>query len=335
MYRTADGEEIFIVDGHVHFWDGSPGNQRNRYAEGWVECFYNYHKNLSPAEYVWPLEQYQRYSESQMMKDLFDEGYVDVAIFQPTYLRDFFTNGWNTTEQDAVIKAKYPDKFILNSAWDPRDEDAGLKEFEEKVKRYDIKGVKLYTAEWKGDSRGYKLSDPWARKYFDKCVDLGVTNIHVHKGPTIWPFNKDAFDVGDVDDAATMYRDAGLALHRRALRPAARRGLLLDRRPGAQRLRRPGRGDALHPRQPALLRRGPGGDAVVARPRPADLLVGLRAVEPEVDHRQVHGLRVPPGHPGQARRDADARGQEEDPGAERGQALRPASTGQSPVPRSR
>ncbi len=57
MYRTADGEEIFIVDGHVHFWDGSPGNQKNRYAEGWVECFYNYHKNLSPAEYVWPLEQ--------------------------------------------------------------------------------------------------------------------------------------------------------------------------------------------------------------------------------------------------------------------------------------
>jgi len=145
-----------------------------------------------------------------MMKDLFDEGYVDVAIFQPTYLRDFFINGWNTTEQDAVMKEKHPDKFILNGAWDPRDEDAGLKEFEEKVKRYDLKGVKLYTAEWKGDSRGYKLSDPWARKYFDKCVDLGVTNIHIHKGPTIWPFNKDAFDVGDVDDCATMYRDAGL-----------------------------------------------------------------------------------------------------------------------------
>ena len=51
MYRTADGEEIFIVDGHVHFWDGSPDNQRNRYAEGWVECFYNYHKNLSPADH--------------------------------------------------------------------------------------------------------------------------------------------------------------------------------------------------------------------------------------------------------------------------------------------
>ncbi len=210
MYRTADGGSVFVVDGHVHFWDGRPENQKNRYAEGWVECFYNYHKNLSPAEYVWPLEQYQRYSEQRMMKDLFEDGYVDVAIFLPTYLRDFFKNGWNTTEQDAVLKEKYPDKFILGSAWDPRDEAAGLKEFEEKVKRYGIKGVKLYTAEWKGDSRGWKLSDPWARRYLDKCVELGVVNIHVHKGPTIWPFNKDAFDVHDVDEAATLYRDAGL-----------------------------------------------------------------------------------------------------------------------------
>ena len=120
MYRTADGEQIYVVDGHIHFWDGSPGNQKNRYAEGWVECFYNYHKNLSPADYVWPLEQYQRYSEQQLMRDLFEEGYVDLAIFQPTYLRDFFMNGCNTIEQDAVLKEKYPDKFFLNTTFDPR-----------------------------------------------------------------------------------------------------------------------------------------------------------------------------------------------------------------------
>ena len=37
-----------------------------------------------------------------------------------------------------------------------------------------------------------------------------MVNIHVHKGPTIWPLNKDAFDVSDVDHVATEYRDAGL-----------------------------------------------------------------------------------------------------------------------------
>ena len=29
MYRTTDGEEIFIIDGHVHLWDGSKANLKN------------------------------------------------------------------------------------------------------------------------------------------------------------------------------------------------------------------------------------------------------------------------------------------------------------------
>ena len=33
MYRTADGEEIFIIDGHTHLWDGSKENQKNIHGE--------------------------------------------------------------------------------------------------------------------------------------------------------------------------------------------------------------------------------------------------------------------------------------------------------------
>jgi predicted TIM-barrel fold metal-dependent hydrolase len=210
MYRTADGQEIFVVDGHVHYWDGSRDNWRNpKYAEGWLNCFYDYHKNLSPPEEVWPLDLYAKYPEEQMMKDLFGQGYVDVAIFQPTYLLDFYTHGWNTVERSATLKEKYPDKFIPNGRFDPRDGEDGLIAFEKQAKRYGFKGVKLYTAEWLGSSKGWSLKDDWARRYLDKCVELGVVNIHVHKGPTIWPYNRDAFDVADVDDAATEYRDSG------------------------------------------------------------------------------------------------------------------------------
>ena len=28
MFKTPQGKEIFVVDGHTHFWDGSPANQR-------------------------------------------------------------------------------------------------------------------------------------------------------------------------------------------------------------------------------------------------------------------------------------------------------------------
>lgn len=199
-----DGARYYVVDGHIHNWKAGPDN-RNRWGEGFIKCFHDYHANLSPEEYVWSLEEFEEYSPERLVHDLFEIGYVDRAIFQPTYLTEFFPGGFNTTEQDAEVAEAYPGRFVLNTSFDPRDEEAGLRAFEEKVERYGSTGVKLYTAEWRGDSKGWTLRDPWARKYLEKAQELGVRNIHVHKGPTIWPLNKDAFNVDDVDDAATMY----------------------------------------------------------------------------------------------------------------------------------
>ncbi len=205
MYHTLNGEEIFVIDSHTHLWDGSPANQRNKYGRGWIDCFYAYHKNLSPAEYVWPLEKYEKYDPETMAHDEFVKGYVDIAILQPTYLTDFYINGFNTIEQNSVMKKAYPDRFVLNGAWDARDGYNGLEYLRRQKGEWDIKGVKLYTAEWRGSSKGYKLSDPDAYRYLEECAKLGITNIHVHKGPTIYPLNRDAFDVADVDDAATSF----------------------------------------------------------------------------------------------------------------------------------
>ena len=205
MYVTPRGEEIFIIDGHTHFWDGSPQNQRNRHGAEFIDCFYDYHRNLSPADYLWPKDKFQKYSEETMMRDVFVDGYDDMAILQPTYLSDFYVKGFNTTEQNAVVAKKYPDRFILNGAFDPRDGDRGLDYLQELVERFKIRGVKLYTAEWKGDSKGWKLTDRWSCQYLEKCQQLGVKNIHVHKGPTILPLNLDAFDVRDVDEVATSF----------------------------------------------------------------------------------------------------------------------------------
>jgi predicted TIM-barrel fold metal-dependent hydrolase len=148
MYES-NGDRYFIVDGHIAFWDARPEN-RNRYGEGFIACFYDYHRNLSPEEWVWPKEKYDRYTEEDLLHDIFEVGYADKAIFQPTYLKDFFPGGFNTIEQDGVLAEKYPDRFLLNGAFDPRDGDAGLAYLEEQSERYGIKGVKLYTAEWKG-----------------------------------------------------------------------------------------------------------------------------------------------------------------------------------------
>jgi predicted TIM-barrel fold metal-dependent hydrolase len=203
MYEK-NGEQYFIVDGHIHFWDAGPEN-RNRFGEGFIKCFYDYHRNLGPEEYLWTFEKFGKYSEDDLLHDLFEVGHVDHAIFQPTYLTEFFPAGFNTTEQNAAMAEKHPGRFTANGAFDPRDGKAGIADLEALHDRYDLKGVKLYTAEWKGDSRGWRLDTPEAARYLEKCQELGIKNVHIHKGPTIWPLDRDAFDVADVDGAASSF----------------------------------------------------------------------------------------------------------------------------------
>jgi predicted TIM-barrel fold metal-dependent hydrolase len=204
MYER-DGEKYFVVDGHLHFWDASPENWvkgQEQYAKGWIECFHAY-MGLGPAETHWPIEKFQKYTEEDFVKDVFEEGHVDVGIFQSTYLKSWYRDGFNTAERNAKLAAKYPGRLIVNGRFDPREGEAGLKQLEEDARRFNLQGVKLYTAEWHNGSRGWSLRDPTAQIFLDKCKELGIKNIHVHKGPTIWPLDKDAFDVKDVDSAAT------------------------------------------------------------------------------------------------------------------------------------
>ena len=208
MYEK-DGEKYFIVDSHIHFWDASPENWvkgAEQYAKGWIECFHAY-QALGPPETHWTLEHFQKYSVEDFDKDVFADGHVDAAIFQPTYLKEWYVDGFNTIEQDSVLLERFPGRLVVNGRWDPREGEAGLEQLRADRERFGIKGVKLYTAEWYRGSRGWKLTDPGAVAFFDACRELGITNIHVHKGPTIWPLDKDAFDVSDVDHIATDYPD--------------------------------------------------------------------------------------------------------------------------------
>jgi predicted TIM-barrel fold metal-dependent hydrolase len=206
MYEK-DGEKYFIFDSHLHFWDASPDNWvkgQEEYAKGWIECFHAY-QGLGPPETHWPIEKFQKYTVDDFEKDVFDEGHVDIGVFQSTYLKEWYAKGFNDIEQNAALLDRFPGKLIVNGRWDPRDGDVGLRQLEADHAKYGIQGVKLYTAEWNAGSRGWKLTDPEAVPFLDMCADLGIKNIHVHKGPTIWPLDKDAFDVSDVDHVATDY----------------------------------------------------------------------------------------------------------------------------------
>lgn len=204
MYKH-NGQDIFVIDGHMHFWDASPENWRNEYGEGWIRCFHDFHTSLSPEEYVWSFEKFCKYGEEALVDDLFFRGYIDMGILNSTYLYEFYKNGFNSHEQNHVVKEKHPERFVLCGSFDPREEEAGLDKLQEMAESYPIQGLKLYTAEWRDESKGWRLNDPWAYRHLELCEKLGIKNLHVHKGPTVYPLSRDAFDVHDVDYAATDF----------------------------------------------------------------------------------------------------------------------------------
>jgi hypothetical protein len=204
MYRH-EGEDVFVIDSHVHLWDARESNIVHEGGEQFIQCFYDYHTGFTPEDRQWDMDEYRYYGPDRMVRDLFGDGAVDMAIFQPTHLEEFYDEGFNTVDQNAELAEKYPDRFVLNGRFDPREGEAGLRELERQKAQYDIQGVKLYTAEWLGDSKGWRLDSEESFEFLEKCAELGIENIHPHKGPTIRPLNRDAFDVADVDDAATSF----------------------------------------------------------------------------------------------------------------------------------
>ena len=191
----------------MHYWNAAPDNWvegAEQYAKGWIECFYGYH-GLGPEDTRWPLEKYQKYSEEDLMKRRLRRRPRRRGDL-PAHGPDGVVQGGlqhHRARRDPVREA--PGQVHPQHPWDPREGEDGLKTLRHNVERWGCKGVKLYTAEWRQGSRGWKLTDPEAYKYLEACEELGIRNIHVHKGPTIWPLDKDAFDMADVDHAATDF----------------------------------------------------------------------------------------------------------------------------------
>ena len=209
MYEK-DGEKYFVVDSHMHYWNAAPDNWvqgAEQYAKGWIECFHAY-QGLGPPETHWTIEHFQKYSEDDLMKDVFEDGYVDMAMFQPTYLKEWYKEGFNTTERNAEMGEKHPGKFDVQHPLGPPRRRPGPGGAQ--AQRGDLRVQGRQALHRRVEQRLPRLeavTTPSAYRYLEACQELGIKNIHVHKGPTIWPLDKDAFDVSDVDHAATDFPD--------------------------------------------------------------------------------------------------------------------------------
>ena len=125
MYVTERGEEDIRRRLPCPCLGRQAQNRRNRYGQTFIDTFYGAHVGLTPPNQRWDRDRFNYYGAEAAAKDLFEDGYCDMAIMLPVDLRDFYVNGFNTTELNATLKDLHPDKVILNGRFDPREDRKG------------------------------------------------------------------------------------------------------------------------------------------------------------------------------------------------------------------
>ena len=164
MYEK-DGEKYFVFDSHLHFWDASP-DELGQGPRGVRQGLDRVLPRL-PGPRARP-RRTGRSSTSRSTRSTTSRRTSSRTAtstrpcFQSTYLKEWYTNGFNDIEQNAALLDRFPGKLIVNGRWDPREGEAGLEQLEADHAKYGLQGVKLYTAEWYKGSRGWKLTDPEA-----------------------------------------------------------------------------------------------------------------------------------------------------------------------------
>src|SRR5256885_15203890 len=126
--ETPDGkkQDIFVVDYHFHIWNAAKENWlRPDLAKGWINCFYDYTKALSPKEYVWDWDTYAYYGEEKALQDVFGDGHVDMAIFEPQTLMYFYHKGFSNVDAIGGYVKKWPHRLLIGGPRGPPGRGAG------------------------------------------------------------------------------------------------------------------------------------------------------------------------------------------------------------------
>ena len=197
----------FVVDAHTGFWDASKENIKNEYGLAFAETFYAFQTGFSPADPKWHMDfdkEFRKVDPDWYLHHMFVRGEMDMAVLSTQVLMDFYHDGFTHPKRNAALVARAPERLIGLGGVDPRDPKA-TDHMKQQVQEYGMKGFKWYTAEWRGESRGWKANDPAVFPCYETAIELGIKNMHFHKGPAVEPLSMEKFDVYDIDEPSSLY----------------------------------------------------------------------------------------------------------------------------------
>jgi len=203
-------EGALVIDAVAHALDSSPESRdANRYAQSVVNGNFKWQWGLIPDPYRLDESRYfQSVSPEALESALFEESQTDVACFHTLPMKGIFKD-FSPMSVGLAIRERYPHRMLLYGAVSPFDGPEMLEDLERQVDEWGISGVKLYPVDLvDGDLRSYSLADEDAvYPLLQKCLDLGVKVVAIHKAVPLGIAPTDPFRLGDVDHAARDFPD--------------------------------------------------------------------------------------------------------------------------------
>lgn len=205
---------MFVLDQVVHMYDNKPSNIGPNGAHtagnliGMGQLFSN-------AQY--PANDHflgEELSIEEAGRILFEESETDVAMAQTVPLFGWWKDGFSPAHRQYALKEAYPDRVLFCGGVDPLYQglNGALSEIERQTTEWGAVSFKFYQAHenslsWRADDR--KIAYPM----WEKCLELGITNVQFHKGVPFGTERMEHMNSTDLQQAAYDFPELNFVIH--------------------------------------------------------------------------------------------------------------------------
>lgn len=205
---------MFILDQVVHMYDNKPSNMLPRGDKvarsliGMGQVFSN--AQLPANDHFLD----QELSVDEAKRILFQESQTDIAMAQAVPLFGWWKEGFSPARRQYALKQACPDRVLFCGAVDPifQGLNGALTELTRQREEWGAVSFKFYQAHenslsWRADDR--KIAYP----IWEKCLELGITNVQFHKGVPFGTECMEALRPNDLQQAAYDFPELTFIMH--------------------------------------------------------------------------------------------------------------------------
>ena len=202
--------DVLIVDSVAHGFDCRADNAKaGRFAEQALESFFLLQHSTMPDTHRLSKERYyQPFTADAIASALFVESPTTVGVYHTIPAWGIFED-LSPIAVGMDVRERHPGRMFLYGAVSPLEGPAALEQLEQQVSTWGIDGLKLYPVDIiDGKLRRLDLGDEQlVYPLLERCRELGVDTIAIHKAIPLSTSPMAPFRVDDVDHAAADFPD--------------------------------------------------------------------------------------------------------------------------------